>query len=380
MRERVQEKVVCETMLSYEAFGALTPERRLRYLACCASRAPSTHNTQPWAFVLRTRERNPALQFFLDRRFVLPASDPTGRQSVISIGAAVENALIAASYYGLTRAARLRNAALSEVKPALARSEQRYVPLAEILFDEPAHAGLRDARGAHALMRALFTRKMTRAEFLPEKHMPHALMKKILAMHESGVKIHLITDGVRRRAIAEFQAQADNFVLNSPRFSRELGHWLLHNDTDAGRGMPGIGFGLSDTQAIRIHDGLVGEGALRPDDMLRFALGGKAGIESSPLIGILTIKKNDVAHWLAAGRMLERILLELTSADIAVAVHAALVEVALVNKMFALTLGTLRPIAALFRAGYLRNPAHALRPRAPRVPLEELVLTHEPSP
>ena len=188
-------------------------------------------------------------------------------------------------------------------------------------------------------------------------------------------ELHPITDSIRRLTIAEFQAQADAYVINSPKFSRELGDWLLPNNDGGYLGMTGITFGLQDDEALRLHNGLSGKSSLQPEDGLKFAAGGKIFIEKSPLIGIITTKKDDVENWVMAGKLFEKIFLELTTKGIQIAVHAGITEVPLVKKIFGITIGTTRHITVLFRAGYIKKPEDLLRPYSSRLPLEQVVVT-----
>jgi hypothetical protein len=59
-------------------------------LAC---RAPSVHNSQPWRWVAE----NDVVHLFIDRRQRVPATDHSGRQAMISCGAALDHLRIAAA-------------------------------------------------------------------------------------------------------------------------------------------------------------------------------------------------------------------------------------------------------------------------------------------
>src|SRR5678815_5003933 len=67
--------------------------RRIIELAC---RAPSVHNTQPW----RWRIRGAELELHADRSRQLQVGDPQGRNLVISCGAALHHAQVAAGALG----------------------------------------------------------------------------------------------------------------------------------------------------------------------------------------------------------------------------------------------------------------------------------------
>ncbi len=357
---------------SPDDFNNLETKEKLKYLCLLAHLAPSSHNTQPWRFFID--ESSPSITVYLDRKFVLPASDVDGRQALVSVGCAIENLICSAAYFGFKSTTELLTANNNTAKP-FSESESRLTPLAKITVKktEP-NIDLEKIR------LAIFNRKIIRAEYDPQKQIPENILQSIQNFADGEIaKLHIITDGIRKLGIAEFQAQADGFVINSPKFSKELGDWLLPNNTDSFMGMPGIGFGLLDDQALRMHRGLLGETPLQPEDGLKFATAGKIGLEKSPAIAVITTKKDDMEHWIAAGRLFERIFLELTSRGICVAMHAGITEVALIKKIFSMTFGTMRHVTVLFRMGYAKNENDALRPHTPRLPLSEVIITDKPS-
>lgn len=68
-----------------------------------ATLAPSVHNSQPWLFVLR----GGGLNLYVDRSRQLPVLDPEARQLVISCGAALLHARLAARSIGRQPGVRL---------------------------------------------------------------------------------------------------------------------------------------------------------------------------------------------------------------------------------------------------------------------------------
>src|SRR3989344_2223622 len=351
--------------------GQLNLGDKLNSLCLLAHLAPSSHNTQPWRFFID--EANKIISVYLDREFVLSASDIDGRQAVVSIGCAVENLICGAKYLGMEPTIKLLTSDKEKVKPFV-DNEPKITPLLEIKFTE-----VEPDLKLEKIIKAIFNRKAVRAEYDPQKSIPKEIIKLIKEIPDKETtQLHLISDSLRRLGIAEFQSQADAFVINSPKFSRELGRWLLPNDTKSFVGMPGIGFGLADDQALRMHNRFLGKSALQPEDGLKFALAGKIGLEKSSLIGIITNANDDIENWLAAGRDFEKIFLTLTDNDIQVAVHAGITEVPLIKKIFSATLGTTRNITVLFRAGYVKKTEDKNRPHSPRLPLAEVILNDKP--
>jgi hypothetical protein len=62
--------------------------KRAVQLAC---RAPSVHNSQPWRWVVE----DGALQLFVDRDRTVPGTDPSGREAILSCGAALDHVRVA---------------------------------------------------------------------------------------------------------------------------------------------------------------------------------------------------------------------------------------------------------------------------------------------
>ena len=92
------------------------------------------------------------------------------------------------------------------------------------------------------------------------------------------------------------------------------------------------------------------------------------------MICCITIARDNPHNWIETGIVMERIFLTAISEGLAVAVHAGIVEVSLVNRMFAATLGTLQRLSALFRIGYVKDFKVGDRPHSPRLPIDAVIL------
>src|SRR2546423_300252 len=77
--------------------GARTITERLHSAVELAVRAPSVHNTQPW----RWRIDSNTVELFADRSRQLPATDPEGRDLLLSCGAALHHLQVALSAVAL---------------------------------------------------------------------------------------------------------------------------------------------------------------------------------------------------------------------------------------------------------------------------------------
>lgn len=351
-------------------YVSLAKRDQLLYLCALGHLAPSSHNSQPWRFFVD--EASSTITLYLDRRAILPQSDPTARQAVISAGCALENIMIGAAHYASPADCEY----LPVQRPLapcdqMSSDEEALVPLARVVVRE--HGAV---SSGHPLFESLFTRRTNRAEFDPEILLPEDIQKELVACADAvGTSFHAVTEHARRSMIAELQAQADAYVMNSPAFTKELGEWLLPNNSSSGLGMPGATFGLSDDQALRLHRGFKGETALEPEDGLRFALAGRIGMEKSPFIGFITAEHDAPDMWIAAGRTFERLALTLTRHGFSIAVHAGIVEVPLISKMFGLSVGIPHKVLMLFRAGKPKRHEDREPPHSPRLPLEKVIIT-----
>jgi hypothetical protein len=75
------------------------PAETARYVVTAAVWAPSVHNTQPWRFTASGQQ----ISLYADAGRQLPVADPGGREMMISCGAALFNARLAAARPGHPR-------------------------------------------------------------------------------------------------------------------------------------------------------------------------------------------------------------------------------------------------------------------------------------
>lgn len=346
-------------------------EDQLRYFAALALLAPSTHNTVPLR--MRVDPSAGALHFAVDRRAVLPHSDPVGRQATISVGAAVANAALGAQAYGLAASVEVHTEAEPRVRPR--RDEDvAIVPVATLTLSAGASAP--HGRPGLALVQAMLRRKMVRAEYDERVKLDPALtsdLAAVAARTHPGLAVHLVADAPTLLALGKFQELADSTVINRVPFARELGDWLLDNDSEDAVGMRGREFGLSDEAARRFHAGLSGRGPLLPDETVAFAKAGNLGMRSSSAVAVITTARDDLEHRLAAGRAFEEMTLLLSLAGYAVAMHAGITEVDAPNMALRGRLRTMQRPTVVFRIGKPLRASDGERPHASRPPLDTVL-------
>lgn len=255
----------------------LAPHQRLRALLGCAVRAPSSHNTQPWRFVVA----DGTVDLRADRTRALPANDPEDRELTISCGCALMNLRVAAAREGL--GVVVRTAPDPDDDDLLAR----------VSF---TGAGPPDA-GDAALFDAIDARRTHRGAFRDEAVPATWLDLLAAAAAGEGAWLEALQATDRRRRLAALVAAGDTRQWSNPRWRRELAAWMR----PAGRG-----------------DGLAVPGAVAPLARLAVRTAVPAGVVRSrdrrlavdaPLVAVLGTAGDGVDDWLALGQALQKVLL-----------------------------------------------------------------------
>ncbi|WP_080408194.1 Acg family FMN-binding oxidoreductase [Burkholderia ubonensis] len=317
---------------------------QLRSLLRYAVLAPSSHNSQPWRFIVDGN----TIAVCADRLRALPVVDPFDRELIISCGAALLNLRVALVHAGF---AHMIGTFPSDVDPDL-------LALVRVCDDGYADASL------GALFDAIPERVTTRAPFAADP-VPGALQRELVeAGTAEGVDVGCVESLARRAQIAELVADADRQQFADPRFRRELASWV-----DPRRrvdGMPAFAAGVPAlldyatpivTTAVRTFD--LGHGLAALHHQL---------VGASPLLVCIASARDDRDAWLAAGQALERMLLVAARAGYTASYLNQPIETAALRKQLAHLFDLGGEPQLLLRVG--RGP-HA--PHSPRRPLDEVV-------
>jgi iron-sulfur cluster repair protein YtfE (RIC family) len=315
---------------------------KLAWAVTYAILAPSSHNSQPWRFVVRGDE----LELRADRTRALPVVDPHDRELLISCGAA-----------------------LFHLRAALRKAGE--IPVVELLpepedADLLARVGLTGERRAASLAeKQLFwsmRKRQTNRRRYGKKSVPGEVLSALGRAAADEDTTFVVLAGAQREGLADLVAAADRQQAGDPSFRRELASWLHPNRTHARDGMPGYAFGKSGLASavgplvVRTFDW--GRGRAAKDEQL--ALG-------SPVLALLTTRGDETADWLAAGQALAHVLLRATIDDVVASFLNQPVEVDALRGRLAGIVGAGVPQLVL-RLGY----ACAVRPTLRR-PVEDVL-------
>ena len=266
----------------------------LRYAAL----APSSHNSQPWRFLVN----DDTIELLADRTRSLPVSDPYDRELIISCGAALFNLRSALAHFGVWFNISLFP---SEADPDLI-ARVRLAEGGKAGGTAGSTAGGTAHNGLAHLFPAITRRATNRTPFGPIP-VPERVVEGLCAEGASeGVAVKAITDGKERAHVASLVAEADHIQFADARFRRELAAWI--HPQRARDGMPAYALGVPrlmdfetpiTAMVIRTFD--VGDGKAAHDAALA------AG---SPLLLCFSTTQDNAPAWLFAGQSLQRVLLQ----------------------------------------------------------------------
>ncbi len=304
------------------------PMERLVYYARLA---PSSHNTQPWKFLVGREE----IDVFADEHRWLRVADPARRELHASLGCAIESMRIAADYaqFGSTVA---------------------YFPLEH---DDMLVARIRIAFGgpkrnlpAASLLEPMVTRRTSHRAFDRAKPVGDEDRKAMYCSFEVGdVSLHFLQERPALLALAELEEAADRKLFSDPAYREELAKW--------------VGDGLLGTSWLVSKLGQFAVGHLPVAD--RVAKDDAARLASAPLVAMLSTRSDRPVDAVQSGEAYMRLALMAESRGIRMQPVSQVLEVPEIRqevaKLFAL--GDRVP-QHLFRIGYA-EPETGPRTRRP---------------
>jgi nitroreductase len=245
--------------------------------------APSSHNAQPWRFLVNASE----LLLYADRTRALPVADPEDRELTIGCGAALFNVRTVLQHAGY--GVRVRLLPDPDSPDLLAR-----VSLVGRSTPPPGH---------ETLVAAMRQRRTHRRPFA-DRPLAQAVLDELdgVAIQEGAWLYGLAADG--RRAAAELVAEGDRRLFGNPGFRRELAAWTRGNGSRQLDGMPGYAFGHGALAAF------VAPLVLRALDVGPSQAARDAALAlDAPALVVIGTDGDTRRDWLRAGQALQHVLL-----------------------------------------------------------------------
>jgi nitroreductase len=318
-------------------------------IASAASRAPSHHNAQPWAFRLGVDK----VEVFADRSRRMPVADPADRQLLLGVGASVYGVRLALGHLGLPSVVRLAR-------------DPGQPDLAAVVTVLPGRIGPTDAADAARQYAEVNRRRTVRGMFTDDAVPVSVQVALTDVVRRDGVALHWVVRRGYRRDLAAMTAAAEREQQADPEFRAELARWV----GPAAAGGGGIPYANLGTATADEGDG--------PGFQLRDFTGGDpvaAEIqahrpEAHPGIAILYTHTDQRADWLRAGQALFRLLLEASAAGYQASYLNQPLEVPRMRTQIRADLGLQGLPQVILRLG---QPAGALPPPTPRRPAPDVL-------
>lgn len=309
----------------------------LEQLLTFASHAPSVHNAQPWRVVVRV---DGTIEIYERTELRLPAADPTGRGSFMALGAFVESLSDTARATG-------QNASIVAF-PSGAAGQVATIQL------ERVHTLHHDS----AVLDAIERRATNRSLFKPLAD-TEDVARKLSRSDLASASVILVRDPSRLSRISELIREGTRIAYQSKSFCIEHAAWLRSNWTRRKDGIPGYAVGIPPLLSLALptiirHKDV---SAMRADMEYKKAC-------SSNLFAVVLADEETPRGWFAAGRRLQRLLLDATRLGIASSPNAAPIEMGgLITEVQKIADAPGHP-QLLVRLGHA-DPIRRLTPRRP---------------
>jgi nitroreductase len=303
--------------------------------------APSIHNSQPWRF----RIRDGGIDVFADWDRQLRVIDPSGRELLISIGAAVFNLRVSMRHRARAPVVRWWP---DQAEPDL---------VARVVPGRP----VTPSGEVNSLAEAIPRRHTNRRPFA-RVLVPVAVIDDLAAAARLEGATLRIADPESRGAILALIRAADQRLRAQGIYRAELAEWLPaeHGRRD---GVPPQAFGpWHAMEALPLRDFGFTEPQLRRRG---------EGVEPYPTFVVLSTDADTVEHWLRAGQALQRVLLAATVHGLAATPTSQPLEIPALRELISDTAAG-RCAQVILRLGY-GQPTTA----TPRRPLAGVLLVEQ---
>ena len=290
-----------------------------------AARAPSIHNTQPWRF----RWDGSGFDLVADTERSLGVADPSGRELVISCGAALFN----------LRLALRKLDCVGQVRPLPDRRDPRLLARIDVRRDSPASV-------AERLAFAGMTRRHTHRGPFEERPISIDLAVALQrAGDDEGALLLYVSDPGQRSRILTLCRTAEERLSHNDRSREEIAAWTPPAGSSRRDGIP-------PTHYPRQVEPAADDLAARDLDLGRQLGQLPAATQPGGALAVLATPGDTEADWLIAGQALEHVLVRAAEHDVAAALHSQVTEIGRLRAEVRRELVTAAHPQILVRFGY----------------------------
>lgn len=278
-----------------------TLPEQIEHIVNIATRAPSTHNSQPWKFDVQGN----TLIVSLDESVVMPKSDPEGRYKHISIGYLLHHLYVVGKYYNM-----LKSFSITPENESLA------VFTFEEFSNEPN-------RTFELLFLSIQKRQNLRGPFSPEVSLSEVMDCLGNKTIDLPVPVHVecVANAKDVEKVAELTAESMRRVYRDDEFRREMASWIKPNNSKEKRGIHGYS----------LNQKLLGS-IILPHIIRNFNIGAVLAklnynaISSAPFVLVYATEKENISSWISVGMRASEATLTLLAAGYNTSIFVAALE------------------------------------------------------
>ncbi|OGA03738.1 MAG: hypothetical protein A3H35_07220 [Betaproteobacteria bacterium RIFCSPLOWO2_02_FULL_62_17] len=313
------------------------PSHWLSRLVYYARLAPSTHNTQPWKFVIGRR----TIDVIADEARWLRVADPHRRELYVSLGCAIESLRIAADFAGYA----------TDVSYFPIPQDATLVARVEV----DGSGSKRDGALPYLLPRAV-TRRTSHRKFDPAQAVTDEDRRAIYTCFDSpDIALHFITERASLDRLADLELLADRNLFADDAYRSELA-------VAVGEGFLGTSWLVSKLGQLAISTLPVGRQVAQSDAQR---------VASAPLAALLSSRHDQPLDQVHTGEAYMRIALAAESRQLRMQPVSQVLELPEIRVQVAEAAGLDDRYAQhLFRLGHAKAETEARRRR----PLKDMVL------
>ena len=273
------------------------------YLVEAAVWAPSVHNTQPWWFGTDGQ----AINLYADTSRQLTVADPSGREMLISCGAALFTVRLALRALGLVP------------RTAVLPDPDRPLLVASVSWPRRAAAAGFELR----LLDQVLRRRTHRGGFDPLPLAAGLLTTLQAGAQRDGAALRVVTDAADRAVLAAAVQTAEQAErLDGPRV-HEMAAWVAPPGSTRDDGLPDTAY---PARPVLTSPHFPGRDFARGRGWGLPPSSAQAAARSAGVVCLLTTAADRPADWINAGQALQRVLLTSAAYGVAAALHSQPLE------------------------------------------------------
>ena len=260
-------------------------------IASYASKAPSGHNTQPWKFHIT----DGTITVLPNLEVALPVVDRNNRELFISLGCAVENLCIAASYFGYTT-----HIIECSIKAIILELTKNDLTIEDSLFHQ-------------------IEKRQTNRNIYNGNKISDGILQQLQSIpKENGIQFYFTEINTPfANTITQYIMKGNEIQMADIAFKNELLSWMRFNKKQVEATHNGLSYLVFGNPPLpRILARPIVSLFLKPNAQNK---SDRKKIDSSSHFVVCTTKQDTIEEWINLGRTLQRFLLKVTEIGISYA-------------------------------------------------------------